>query len=127
VATSRTTIYDSIGGADSVAVAVDKFYVRVLDDPALVGYFDGVDLKDLRAHQRAFIAAALGGPEVYSGRSMKEAHARLHIQPEHFDLVVVHLVETLTELGVPGETIGEIGAALLPLKADIAPAQPAPA
>jgi hemoglobin len=34
---------------------------------------------------------------------------------------VGHLVATLTELGVPAETIGAIGETLAPLKADIAP------
>lgn len=118
---SRTTIYESIGGADAVAAAVERFYELVLGDPELVGYFDGIDMQRLKSHQRSFIAAAIGGPELYQGRSMKEAHARFGIQPAHFDLVVGHLVATLTELGVPGETIGTIGEALAPLKTDIAP------
>ncbi|MFR9806693.1 group I truncated hemoglobin [Pseudonocardia sp. RS010] len=118
---SRTTIYESIGGADAVAAAVDRFYERVLADPALVGYFDGLDMARLKGHQRSFIAAAIGGPELYEGRPMKEAHARFRIRPAHFDLVVGHLVATLTELGVPAETIGTIGETLGPLKADIAP------
>jgi hemoglobin len=118
----RTSIYDAIGGAASVAAAVDRFYERVLADEQLAGYFDGVDLTRLRSHQRGFIAAAIGGPEVYAGRSMKEAHAALHVQPEHFDRVVVHLVDTLTELGVPAPVISEIGGRLAPLKDEIAPA-----
>ncbi|MFC5949622.1 group 1 truncated hemoglobin [Pseudonocardia lutea] len=118
---SRTTVYESIGGADAVAAAVERFYERVLGDPALVGYFADVDLKRLKTHQRSFLAAAIGGPELYQGRPMKEAHARFRIRPAHFDLVVGHLVATLTELGVPAETIGAIGETLAPLKADIAP------
>jgi hypothetical protein len=30
--TSRTTIYESIGGSDAVAAAVEQFYERVLGD-----------------------------------------------------------------------------------------------
>jgi hemoglobin len=119
--TSRTTIYESIGGSDAVAAAVEQFCERVLGDPALVGYFDGIDIAKLKNHQRAFIAAAIGGPELYRGASMREAHAPFRIQPGHFDLVVGHLVATLTSLGVPGPTIATIGDALAPLKADIAP------
>jgi hemoglobin len=121
--TERTSIYDAIGGGDAVAAAVEQFYERVLADPALVGYFDGLDMKRLKAHQRSFIAAAIGGAELYAGRPMKEAHAPFKIQPDHFDLVVSHLVATLTDLGVPAETIGTIGETLAPLKADIAPAE----
>ncbi len=114
------SIYDDIGGAPSVTAAVDDFYVRVLGDPMLAPYFEGVDIDRLKSHQRSFIAAAIGGPEIYAGRSMKEAHAGLDITPEAFDRVVDHLVATLQGLGVPAETIATIGGALAPLKSDIA-------
>jgi hemoglobin len=117
----KTSIYDAIGGAEAVRVAVDQFYDRVLADPELAGYFASTDMARLKAHQRSFIAAAIGGSEVYRGRPMKDVHAPLRIQPAHFDRVVGHLVDTLAALGVPEPVIGEIGAKLAPLKADIAP------
>jgi hemoglobin len=117
-------IYDEIGGSAAVSAAVEDFYDRVLGDPELAPYFTDVDMTRLKRHQRSFIAAAIGGPEIYSGRSMAEAHERLRIRPEHFDLVVGHLVDTLAGLGVPGPTIEQIGATLAPLKADIAPERP---
>jgi len=113
------SIYDSIGGAASVSAAVDDFYVRVLGDPSLAPYFEGVDLQKLKSHQRSFIAAAIGGSELYAGRDMAAAHAGLAITDADFDAVVAHLVDTLHGLGVPDDTISEIGAALLPLRSDI--------
>jgi hemoglobin len=50
------------------------------------------------------------------------AHAGLAITDEDFDAVVAHLVDTLTGLGVPEETIGQIGGTLAPLRGDIATA-----
>jgi hemoglobin len=114
------SIFDQIGGRAAVTAAVDDFYRRVIADPELTPYFDGVDMRRLKGHQRSFIAAAIGGPEPYLGRSMREAHGPLAIQPAHFDRVVGHLVETLTDLGVDGSTIGQIGDRLAPLKAEIA-------
>lgn len=74
------TIYDSIGGAPSVRVVVDKFYGRVLNDPQWAHYFAGVaDIDKLKSHQRSSIAAAIGGPEIYQGRDMGAAHATLGI------------------------------------------------
>src|SRR5262245_25951513 len=113
------SIYDQIGGADAVRVAVDMFYDRVLGDPVLAPYFDGVDVRRVKAHQRAFLSAAIGGPQLYQGRSMEAAHSGLDITPDAFGPVVTHLVATLTELGVPEATISDIGAALAPLAADI--------
>lgn len=113
------SIFDDIGGPPAVTAAVDDLYRRVIADPALTPYFDGVDMKALKGHQRSFIAAAVGGPEPYLGRSMGESHAYLNIRPEHFDRVVEHLVDTLSDLGVRPSVIEQIGATLAPLKEEI--------
>jgi hemoglobin len=113
------SIFASIGGAPAVALAVDDFYARALADPVLTPYFDGVDLDRLRRHMRAFLAGAIGGPDVYRGRDMTAAHAHLRITGEAFDHVVEHLVATLTALEVPAEHIAAIGAKLAPLRAQI--------
>jgi len=113
------SIYESIGGAGAVQAAVDDFYFRLLADPQLAPFFDGVDLQHLKAHQRAFLTAALGGSQIYQGRDMAAAHAGLAISERDFDAVVAHLVATLTALGVPDETIGQIGGLLAPLRSDI--------
>jgi hemoglobin len=113
------TIYDDIGGPAAIEAAVEDFYVRVVADPLLAPYFDGIDMHSLKLHQRAFLAAALGGAEIYVGRSMRGAHLGLAVTPQAFDRVVEQLVATLTDLGVAPETIEEIGAKLLPLRDDI--------
>lgn len=113
------SIYDEIGGAGAVSAAVEDFYQRLLADPDLAPFFADVDLRKLKSHQRSFIAAALGGPEIYAGRDMAAAHAGLDISNADFDAVVGHLVDTLASLGVPDATIATIGSALAPLRADI--------
>ncbi|MGI5237799.1 group I truncated hemoglobin [Dactylosporangium sp. CA-139066] len=117
------SIYDSIGGAGAVQAAVELFYTRVLADPRLEHFFAGVDLQRLKSHQRAFIAAALGGPQLFDGRDMATAHAGLNITGDDFDAVVGHLAGTLAELGVPAEEIGRIAAVLTPLRSQIVSAR----
>ena len=112
-----TTIYDQIGGREAVHAAVDIFYSRVLGDPLLARWFARVEMRRLKAHMRAFLTVALGGPEVYRGRDMGAAHAGLGVTDEAFDHVVDHLVTTLIELGVPDALIVAIGAKLAPLRA----------
>jgi hemoglobin len=118
------SIYEKIGGAPSVSVAVDDFYQRVTSDPSLSSYFKGIDMDRLKAHQRSFIAAAIGGPDPYSGRNMAAAHAGLGVTPEAFGKVVEHLVATLTGLGVNEDTIGAIGSQLAPLEEQIVTSTP---
>jgi hemoglobin len=113
------SIYDSIGGGPAVAAAVDDFYVRIVGDPALAPYFSATDMSRLKSHQRAFIAAALGGPQMYAGRDMAAAHTGLEITDTDFDGVVGHLVDTLTSLQVPVDIIGQIGASLALLRTQI--------
>ncbi|WP_037570673.1 group I truncated hemoglobin [Phaeacidiphilus oryzae] len=115
------SIYEEIGGAPALSAAVEEFYRRVLGDPELTGYFEGVETARLKGHQRAFLTAALGGPELYAGRPLDEAHRPLEIPPAHFDRVVVHLADTLDALSVPPATIDQIAGRLAPLRSAIAP------
>lgn len=113
------SVYDEIGGGDAVAAAVDQFYVRVLGDPELAPYFERTDMRKQKSHMRAFLAAALGGPQLYAGRDMRAAHAHAGVTPDAFDRVVVHLVATLEGLGVPAPIIEAIGGKLVPLREQI--------
>ncbi|EIV92910.1 group 1 truncated hemoglobin [Frankia sp. QA3] len=113
------SIYQNIGGAKAVKAAVDEFYVRVLADPDLVVFFEGRDLASLKANQREFIGAALGGPEIYQGGDMAQVHATLGVTDAHFDGVVGHLLAAFASAGVPAEAAGEIAAVLSPLRSDI--------
>ena len=97
-------LYEAIGGRAAVAAAVEDLYQRVLADPAIAHYFAAVDLARLMSHQRAFLGYVLGGPEVYDGRLMTDAHAGLAITDQAFDRVCQHLIETLRSLGV-GEAL----------------------
>jgi hemoglobin len=112
---NNETLYEQIGGKAAIEAAVERFYERVLSDPALAHFFTGVNIARLKAHQFAFLSQALEGPKQYSGASMEAAHARLAIEQSHFDLVAAHLVETLRELHVSEGIIAQIAAAVIPL------------
>jgi hemoglobin len=116
---SESTLYQRIGGEIAVHAAVDRFYERVLADPSLNHFFINVNMARLKGHQFAFLSQALGGPKQYSGASMEVAHAKLAIEQHHFDLVATHLVQTLQDLGVSEEVIGEVAAAVTPLGSQI--------
>jgi hemoglobin len=106
------SLYERIGGAPAVAAAVDGLYARIVADPDLSSYFEGVDMERLQAHQRAFISGALGGPERYQGRRLDDAHRRLDITPEAFATVADHLVETLVALGVEPSVVAAVADAV---------------
>ncbi|BBZ13989.1 group I truncated hemoglobin [Mycobacterium branderi] len=115
-----TSIYDKIGGHEALEMVVEDFYMRVLDDDELAGFFAGTNMHRLKGKQAAFLAAALGGPEPYTGASMKQVHQGRGITMHHFNLVAGHLTDSLAAAGVPSETIDEILAVVAPLAGDIA-------
>ena len=94
------SVYDDLGGDAAISLAVDSFYTRVMADPTLAPFFKGMDLAAIKEHQRDFFTVLLDGPEIYDGRSMRNAHSSLGITDADFTRTVAHLRDTLDELGV---------------------------
>jgi hemoglobin len=113
------TIYEQIGGQEALIAVVDDFYVRVLADDRLSGFFAGSNMSRLKGKQVEFFAGALGGPQHYSGLSMRKAHRGRGIGMSHFMLVAEHLTAALTGAGVPNETVEQIIGVITPLAEDI--------
>lgn len=109
-----TTLFEKLGGAAAVDLAVDKFYERVLQDDRIKHFFANVDMAKQRQHQKDFLTYAFGGTDKYNGRYMREAHKALVEQQglngEHFDAVAENLMETLKELGVSEELRADVAA-----------------
>ena len=113
------TIYQELGGADAVRTAVSVFYGRVLDDPTLAPWFEGIDLGRLRSHQRAFLAMALDGPELFVGRDLSDAHAGMEITDEAFSTIIEHLIGVLRDLDLDEQAITIVGERLQRLRPQI--------
>jgi len=114
------SIYDRVGGREAIEVVVEDFYVRVLADAQLSGFFTGTNMSRLKGKQVEFFAAALGGPEPYSGAPMKQVHQGRGITMHHFSLVAAHLADALAVAGVPSGTVTEILSSIAPLAPEIA-------
>lgn len=105
------TIFQRIGGEGAVEAAVDIFYRKVLRDPVTAPFFGTVDMDAQRTKQKAFLTMAFGGPNSYSGRDLRAAHAPLvakGLNDSHFNAVAGHLQATLQELSVPADLIAEV-------------------
>lgn len=107
------TLFDQLGGEAAVDAAVDIFYQKVLADDRINSYFEGVDMDKQATKQKAFLTVAFGGPNNYSGRGMRNAHAKYvkeGLNDSHFDAVVENLGATLKELGVADNLITQVAA-----------------
>ena len=102
-ATAAPTLYQRLGGYDVIAAFTDQWLGLVLGDPALSPYFRGMS-NDTKGRARQlivdFIAAAAGGPTIYTGRDMKTLHEGLGISREEYDALLQHAKTTLDAVGV---------------------------
>ena len=110
---NEATLYERIGGEAAVNAAVELFYKKVLEDHRINRWFENMDMDKQIAKQKAFFTLAFGGPAEYSGKNMRDAHAKLvklGLNDDDFDAVMEHLGATLKELNVPDDLIAEAAA-----------------
>lgn len=117
------TLYEKLGGEAGIATVVADFYDRMLADELVAGWFGESDGEVLKMHLRAYLAVALGGPEQYSGRSLRNAHAGLAITEDAWDRVVGHLAGALAAAGVDEPLIADVAKVIGKLKAVIVQVQ----
>ena len=104
------TLYERIGGDGAVRATVVKMYEKILSDDDLAPFFEDIDVDKLRLSQTAFVTYAFGGPNHYTGKSLRNAHRNAvehGINNLHFDKVAKHLHDAMQELDVPKELIKE--------------------
>ncbi len=110
---NEASLYERIGGEAAVNAAVELFYKKVLDDHRINRWFENMDMDKQIAKQKAFFTLAFGGPTEYSGKNMRDAHAKLvklGLNDDDFDAVMENLGATLKELNVPDDLIAEAAA-----------------
>ena len=95
MSSNTESLYDRLGGEETISNLVDDFYDRITGDETLRPFFANSSMDSIRRMQREFFAAALGGPIVYAGRGLREAHAGRGITKAHFRLFIDHLMGSL--------------------------------
>ena len=102
------SIYDWIGGSESISRWLNVFYDDVEQDSLLAPVFDGVVTTTHREHVTAWWAEVMGGPAVYSENHggyehMLSMHRGLAITPEQRLRFVTLLSEAADKAGLPAD------------------------
>jgi len=106
-AEEKKSLYDRLGGAYAIATVVDAFIEKLLvnetlnANPAIREARSRVPKAGLKFHVTALVCQVTGGPQMYTGRSMKDAHRHLHITEREWDAMVHDFVEVLDQFKVP--------------------------
>ena len=115
----QKSLYDRLGGIDAIRAVVDDFVGNVAADKRINAFFAHTDIDRLKRNLVDQICQGTGGPCVYTGRSMKEAHAGMGVRSRDFNALVGDLGRTLHKFKVPAHEQHELVAILAPMKKDI--------
>jgi len=121
----RPSLYQRLGGVYAIASVVDDFIDRIMSDPRL----NANPLVD-EAHHRVpppgfkylvteMVCWATGGPQTYTGRSMRDSHAHLKITAAEWDAFAEDFVATLDKFAVPSPERDELLTILGSTRGDI--------
>jgi hemoglobin len=97
----KKTIYEEMGGSETIEFVVKEFYSRVLADTRIAKFFEGVDMGRQMHKQSLFLGMIFGGPEQFTGKSLSVAHHPLLLRglgDEHVDALLEDLGATLVAL-----------------------------
>ena len=102
------TLYDRVGGDAAIAAVVDELYVRLTTDPRVQHHFHEERLPSLKAAQRRWFRAVLGGGDVNDRPDIGAAHKHLVITDEQVEAVLGHLDGAFAGLGADPEVRRQI-------------------
>jgi truncated hemoglobin YjbI len=106
--TEPESLYARVGGDPAIQAVMEGFFARIMSDRELAPIFERVNIERHSRKTAAFVSAAAGGPQEWTGRDMATAHRHLQITNEQFDRVAAHLNDTLEAMTVPTGLISEL-------------------
>jgi hemoglobin len=107
------SLYERLGGAYGIAGAVDDLVDRLYENdaanqnPAVQDFHAEGGQDSFKYLVTAWSIEATGGPEVYAGRDMDEAHEDLEVSEHDFDIVYTAILQSLHQAGVPEQECDE--------------------
>ena len=121
----KLTLYDRLGGVYSIATVIDDLIDRVITDarlnanPAVNEAHHKVLPAGFKYLATEMVCWAAGGPQKYTGRSMRDSHQHLNITPKDWEAFMDDLQQTLDKFEVPAAEQAELRAIVQSTYGDI--------
>jgi hemoglobin len=113
----QKTLYERLGGEAAIKAVVDDLVARLSADPKVNVTRKGTpkewnptpeNVAKLKKNFADYIGQVTGGPQKYTGKSMKEVHAGMRISQSEFEASAADLKATLDKLKVPAAEQAEL-------------------
>jgi hemoglobin len=121
----KLSLYERLGGVYSIACVVDDLIDRVMSDarlnanPLVDEAHHRVSPAGFKYYVTEMVCEAAGGPQKYSGRSMRDSHKDLRITAGEWEAFLDDLQQALDKFGVPQAEQAELKAIVASTRADI--------
>lgn len=120
----EASLYERLGAARGISTLVDDIVAAHLDNPLIRARFvpflkDPEKVATVKRHLRDFFGAGSGGPEVYQGRSMPDAHRGMNVSATEYMAAVDDILRVLARHGVDERTQKDVLAIAWSLKGEI--------
>jgi len=110
-AAEQQSLYERLGGYDTISKIIDEFLKKMFADPQVGRYFIGMGTdtrEQLRQKNKLLMCKNTGGPCKIINRDMKLAHGGLGITDSDWHVAVTHLATSLKTLNVGEEEQKEL-------------------
>ncbi len=121
----KPSLYDRLGGVYAIAAVVDDFIGRIMEN-ARLNANPKVDEAHHRVSRAGFkylvtemVCWATGGPQRYTGRSMRDSHVHLGITEAEWQVFLADSQACLDRFAVPKAEQAELFAIVESTKSDI--------
>ena len=116
------TLYQRLGGYDSIAAVASDLLPRLMGDPLLGRFWQNRGEDGIRCEKQLlidFLCANSGGPLTYVGRDMLTSHKGMGISEKDWGNFMIHLYATLEHLQVAETEKNQVCGFIESLKGEI--------
>lgn len=116
---SLAPVFHDFGEKDGLVALVDDFMVNLVNDPRTRPFFADSDQKHVKEELVDQFCVILGGPCTYTGKGMKEAHAKLVINEAQFNALVEDLQVAMDKHGISFRSQNKLLEKLAPMHREV--------
>ena len=112
-------VFEQFGGKTGLDALMEDFMIKLVEDPRTREYFAEVDQTHVKQMLSEQFCVILGGPCTYTGKDMKEAHARLSINEAGFNALVEDLQLAMDMHKIPFRAQNKLLGKLAPMHREV--------
>lgn len=113
------SLYRAWGQKAGIQAVMQDFVTRLVADARMAPFFKNTNRENLVTQLTEQLCQQAGGPCVYKGVPMKEAHAEMAIGRRDFNALVEVLQQSMDARGIPFDAQNAMLARLAPMHRDV--------